>query len=172
VSTELEQGPSWNRRRTGVLVVSAALATVALAYVLGLEAANALLARRTARTNALDRRAAMDGLELRSRAIEKRLPVYPPAAIARQVTGTTVVAIEVNRNGHVRILEILESPDAAISDAVRTALAAWRFPPVRTSASGEPVTVESRLVFYFRMKNGLPVVEEPLAVPFKATREE
>jgi TonB family protein len=103
----------------------------------------------------------MDGLELRSRAIARRLPVYPPGAIARRVTGTAVAAIEVDRDGQVRVLEILESPDADISDAVRTALAAWRFPPIRTSTSGEPVTTVSRLVFYFRIRNGHAVVEEP-----------
>lgn len=159
--TDPEQSRSRNRLRSGVLLGSAALAVVALAYALGQQTAYGLLERRRTQGGTVARRGTMDGLELRSRAIARRLPVYPPGAIARRVTGTAVAAIEVDRDGQVRVLEILESPDADISDAVRTALAAWRFPPIRTSTSGEPVTTVSRLVFYFRIRNGHAVVEEP-----------
>jgi len=83
-------------------------------------------------------------------------PEYPPSSFSRHHEGPAIVEVHVSQKGSVVAAKVLEAPDAAISDAVDAALKKWSFQP--TLLRGTPVQVTGRIVFYFRIVNGKPVV--------------
>lgn len=87
---------------------------------------------------------------LRRTAIKSVVPVYPESAIKSGVTGLVVAEVCVPKDGGAPSVEILESPNHAIGQAVEDALKQWRF--YTTYEKGNPshtFSVASRVVFYF-----------------------
>ncbi len=90
-------------------------------------------------------------------------PVYPPASVSSGRQGVVVREVRISPRGRVENTDIIEAPDAAIAAAVQDAVKRWRFTPVRDSKTKRPYAARSRLIFYFRLVSGKPVVIDAAA---------
>lgn len=90
----------------------------------------------------------------RDNAVHVVTPEYPKSSIAANVSGPAVAEVFVSDEGKVYNVKILEAPDLAIGNALKTALSKWVFRPfrVRQTMTGPsvPTPATSRLVFYFK----------------------
>jgi TonB family protein len=93
---------------------------------------------------------------LRSLAESVVLPSYPVSSYKATRTGVAVIEVAVSPAGKIANTKVLETPDRAIGDSVETAVKQWTFHPLLMA--GKPVIARSRLIFYFRIEGGKPVV--------------
>ena len=77
-------------------------------------------------------------------------PRYPSALANDAISGRVVVSFEVNDDGRIEAVEILQSSHPLFAQAVQAALVQWRFAPAR-AASGETVRARLRLPFEFKV---------------------
>jgi TonB family protein len=70
-------------------------------------------------------------------------PVYPPIAKARHVQGTVVLYAMIGKDGKIHNLEVLSSPDPALTTAAEDAVRQWTYRPY--TLLGEPVEVETTI---------------------------
>jgi protein TonB len=78
--------------------------------------------------------------------IQKRLPVYPPLALAMHLEGTVVLAASISKTGTIENLHVVSGPpmlQQAALDAVKT----WRYKPYMLD--GQPVDVETTVNVVF-----------------------
>lgn len=94
---------------------------------------------------------------LRRNAIEAPAPEYPLQSFRAGREGTVVATMLVETDGSVSTVDVLEAPDALMGSSVEAKLKRWRFKPFTNSAD-EPIRATGRLVFYFVIRNGHPVV--------------
>src|ERR1700761_6904929 len=85
---------------------------------------------------------------LEGKAIVHPLPPSPPESQRDHHEGVAVAEIVVGSDGAVAQVRLLQAPDAAISAAVSATLLKWRFQPM--TSEGKPVSVSSRMIFYFK----------------------
>lgn len=102
---------------------------------------------------------------IRRFASHKPLPAYPAASVAKGSSGVAVAAIVSGPEGNVTSVTLLEAPDEAIADAVRTALLAWKIPPMTVSGRNEAMGVRGKITFYFRIAGGRGRVFNPEEMP-------
>lgn len=93
-------------------------------------------------------------------ATTRPLPQYPVDAVASGITGVVVVEATAGPGRNVEAVDVLESPDDAVSAATRAAVSRWTFPPVQT-----PSRLRAKLTFYFQIRNGKGVVLNPEQMP-------
>jgi TonB family protein len=89
------------------------------------------------------------------------LPEYPILSRKTKRMGVAVIEVVVSPIGKVAKAEILEAPDRSIGSAVDTAVRLWTFHPFL--AGGTPLAMKGRLVFYFRLVGGKPIVIDAVA---------
>jgi hypothetical protein len=100
------------------------------------------------------------------RAVERTLPVYPPASLAAGVAGVAVAEVRTDTTGKVVWTNVLEAPDDAMSSAVREAVLQWKIGPVTVfGRENEARAAEAKIVFYFVVENGRGVVRSPVEMP-------
>ena len=104
-------------------------------------------------------------LGLRRAATSAPKPVFPEGALRRKISGVAVVAVRTAPDGQVNSVTVLESPDAEIGEAVRTAVEKWRFAPAQVTGRSEVLGRRGKLTFYFRIRNGTGVVLAPEELP-------
>ena len=104
-----------------------------------------------------------DATGLRMAAVYAPLPLYPPETVQAARYGVVVVWVRVAPEGRVKDLSFLESLDGQTAASVRRALKLWRFSPWAQRAKGGNCPLEGRLVFYFTMKDGVPLVRDAAA---------
>jgi TonB family protein len=105
---------------------------------------------------------------LRASAASIVLPEYPQASFGAKHEGPAVVKVLVSPAGEVIETSVLEAPDTAIANAVLDAVKQWSFHAFvmrRQSIRG----VSGRLLFYFRIRDGRPLVIDALAPAGKGT---
>jgi TonB family protein len=107
----------------------------------------------------------MQESSIRRVATNKVLPDYPPGSIAAQRSGVAVAAIVSDTEGRVSSITVLESPDAAIGQAVRAALGQWKVPPTQVAGRPERIGLSGKITFYFRITNGRGRVFHPEEMP-------
>lgn len=92
-------------------------------------------------------------------------PSYPTSSMARGAEGVVVVRVRAGLDNRVERVDVLQSPDADIAESVRSALMQWTV--ARTSETGGPVrnAAESKVTFYFQIRNGKGVVLNPNEMP-------
>jgi TonB family protein len=78
-------------------------------------------------------------------------PSYPESARKDKITGIVVIEAVIDENGKVTAIEVLESPDPALSDAATTALRQWLFEPARKQ-DGTPVAARTTIEFNFKLQ--------------------
>jgi protein TonB len=96
---------------------------------------------------------------LRARAIKSVMPAYPDESKKRGSKGVAVARLEIDEQGDVTQVDVLESPDAHIKRAVTEATSQWKFNP--TTVGGQPVRVQGKLTFYFVIEGADARVENP-----------
>jgi TonB family protein len=89
------------------------------------------------------------------------MPEYPKAALSKGLEGTVVVEVKVygKEQGRVVGVKPLESPNTLFTKAVVKAVSETLFLP--KTFNGEPSPYYGKLTFYFRIKDGKGVVENP-----------
>jgi TonB family protein len=90
------------------------------------------------------------------------LPRYPESSVRSGHSGRTVVDVRLS-DGKITDARILEAPDEEIARSVKTALSMWSFRPF--TQAGVPVRfpIRSRVILYFRLIDGKPIVIDPVA---------
>ncbi|MFV2071479.1 MAG: TonB family protein, partial [Thermoanaerobaculales bacterium] len=83
-------------------------------------------------------------------AVKKTGPKYPEEARKAKITGIVQVRALVTREGFVEDVEVLESPDALLSEAAVGAVRTWRFDPAL--CDGTPVDVWYNITIKFALK--------------------
>jgi len=117
-----------------------------------------LVSMAALQNDALGQYVVAGGPVLRSFAISAKPPPYPRSSFSDHHEGRAVVRIRVSVKGQVALVEVLESPDKAISAAVKATIFQWSFRPMVLQGRKDALPVESRFVFYFRIVDGKPVV--------------
>ena len=90
--------------------------------------------------------------ELRRLAVKTVMPTFTPEQKAQAREGVVVVQVDVDDQGNVDRLSILESPDSVINASVTDAVRQWKFTPPHIN--GQPVTISGKLTFYYLNKDG------------------
>lgn len=98
-------------------------------------------------------------VSLRRLATRTVMPGFPPEARRRGVRGVSVAQLDVDEQGSVAAVQVLEAPDDSIKSAVADAIKQWKFKP--STINGEPVMIRGKLTFYYVNKNGKARVENP-----------
>lgn len=96
---------------------------------------------------------------LRKRATKTVTPGFPERAKKRGAQGVVVAQIDVNEQGEVAQVMVLEAPDPLIKEAVIKAIGQWRFNP--PTIGGKPVRVRGKLTFYYVIERGKGRVDNP-----------
>ena len=87
------------------------------------------------------------------------MPSYPEGALKRGEQGVAVALVQVNEQGNLTDVQMLDAPSDDIRDAVLNAIRQCKFEPA-TSEDG-PVRIEGKLTFYFAIENGRGIVRNP-----------
>ena len=95
---------------------------------------------------------------LRRLAVVTTLPDYPSASFSNGVQGLVVVAVICDRDANVSGADILQSPDEATAAATIAAVKRWKFRRELVQQGSSRRSVTGRLLFYFRIVNGKPMV--------------
>jgi iron complex outermembrane recepter protein len=85
--------------------------------------------------------------------------VYPPSALAERKHGDVVLAVTVDADGHVSMVEVLESGGAALDEAAIIAVRQWTFRPAMRG--DKPVASRIKVPFHFAPPAPPPEVVEP-----------
>ena len=88
--------------------------------------------------------------EAKALVITRKKPVYPPIAIAAQVSGPVVLELLVGKTGEFQKLTVVSGPPM-LQQAAIVAARNWRFKPMMVGARAVPYGIQ--LVFTFRVLN-------------------
>jgi protein TonB len=92
----------------------------------------------------------VSGMIVEGLLIDKRVPVYPPIAVASHTQGTVVLAATISRNGTIENLRVVGGPQMLLQAAI-DAVSVWRYRPYLLN--GEPVEVETTINVIFKLQN-------------------
>ncbi|MGD0310776.1 MAG: TonB family protein [Acidobacteriota bacterium] len=84
-----------------------------------------------------------------SKLIRKIIPEYPSLALRAHVEGTVILEINVDEEGNVGDVRVLQGNPLLVDEAVR-AVKQWKYSP--TLLNGEPIPVLSSVTVDFRLK--------------------
>ena len=90
--------------------------------------------------------------ELRSLATKTVMPTFTAAPNAKIVEGVVVVQLDIDEQGNITQLNIIETPDPALTAPLSDALRQWQFKPPHLN--GQPITIRGKLTFYYVIKDG------------------
>jgi protein TonB len=80
--------------------------------------------------------------------IYKRVPVYPPIAIAMRREGTVVLQATISKSGAIENLRVVSGP-AVLQQAALDAVKSWRYRPYQLD--GDPIEVETTVNVVFTL---------------------
>jgi TonB family protein len=106
------------------------------------------------------------GSELRHDAITTVMPIYPDEAQAAGAQGLVNVAVVFDEKGDFARMQVLESPHAAITQAVSDALKQWKIKIGYDSPYQEfarPIRPFAEVRFHFVIRDGVPTVEPAMS---------
>ncbi len=103
----------------------------------------------------------------RTHATTVLLPEYPSYSQKAGHVGRVTAEVDIAGNGKTTAIRILEAPDSAMGDSVRSALLKWAFRPFRRMDNQSALAARSRLIFYFSIKDGKATVVDGAAVAIK-----
>ncbi|HKY04492.1 MAG TPA: energy transducer TonB [Blastocatellia bacterium] len=98
-------------------------------------------------------------ISLRKRATRQVLPQYPEVSKKSGAKGVTVSMLDIDEEGNVAGVDVLEAPDSPIRAAVADAVKLWKFKPA--TVNGKPVRLRGKLTFYYVIEGGNARVENP-----------
>lgn len=116
---------------------------------------------------ALDQTTLLVGMHVfRAHTAAAALPEYPASARKAGHTGRVTADVLVSPQGKVTDVTIIEAPDEAIADSVKSAVGRWVFGSFKTKDYPGTFAVKGRLIFYFRLEDGKPQVIDAAAETF------
>ena len=77
------------------------------------------------------------------RIISKPNPIFPASARERHVQGTVVLHVIIGKQGTIRDLELVSTPDDALAESAMDAVRRWTYQPYLLN--GKPTDVDSRI---------------------------
>ncbi len=83
--------------------------------------------------------------------VSQTLPRYPEGARKERVTGVVVLEVGIDENGRLTDVQVLESPDARLTESAIASVKQWVFRPAK-KADGTPVAVRTTFSIIFRLK--------------------
>lgn len=89
------------------------------------------------------------------------MPIYPDIAQRNGVHGVAIAQLNIDEEGSVTNVEILEAPHESIGSAVVAAVKKWKFERPIDDSTGKAVRLSGKLTFYFVIENGRGVVKNP-----------
>jgi TonB family protein len=89
------------------------------------------------------------------------MPDYPPDSKRNGSQGVVVAELNINEEGVVEKVEILEAPDDSIGNAVSKATSRWTFEPAIDDATGKAIRLKGKLTFYFVIDSSGAYVRNP-----------
>ena len=89
------------------------------------------------------------------------MPQYPDASQRAGAQGVAVAQLDINEEGTVSKVELLEAPDEATGNAVVMAVKLWTFERPIEDTTGKPIRLSGKLTFYFVIENGRGIVRNP-----------
>jgi rhodanese-related sulfurtransferase len=96
------------------------------------------------------------------RATSEIRPAYPEAALKRRTQGVVVCNVRVGVTGKTRSVDIVQTPDRDIGEALRAALMGVTFSRMLTDpTTGRPAELQAKLFWYFVIENGRGLVMTP-----------
>ncbi len=101
-------------------------------------------------------------ISLRSLAIKTEMPGFPEDSRKRGARGVSVAELDLDEQGNVADVRVIEAPDESIKAAVLDAVRRWKFRP--STVNGEPIRIRSKLTFYYVNKKGKARVKNPRSV--------
>jgi TonB family protein len=105
-------------------------------------------------------------LGFRQSALEAPLPEYPTRPALERVEGKIAVEVLVNSDGSVKSVDVIEGADPRFASGVVAAVKRWRFRPIKIAkpeSTESEVLVQGRLLFYFTVFTGRPLVIDAAA---------
>jgi TonB family protein len=96
------------------------------------------------------RRIRVGGLVQRTKLVEQTKPEYPESARAKGIQGVVLLQAVISKEGQPYSLNVLNSPDPALSEAARRAVEQWRYEP--TLLNGEPIEVATTIAVRFHLE--------------------
>jgi TonB family protein len=91
----------------------------------------------------------LDDYDVPPRAIRTTRPQYPAEAREREVEGTVLLRILIDRDGKVARAEVVESVEDELDEAALQCVKTWRFAPA--TKHGRPVAVVAEAPIAFRL---------------------
>ncbi len=85
-----------------------------------------------------------------SKLIRRVVPDYPPLAIRAHVEGTVLLDVDIDEEGNVTNVRVLQGNPLLVPEAVR-AVKQWKYSP--TLLNGEPIPILSTVKVDFRLKS-------------------
>lgn len=85
------------------------------------------------------------------RKIAGEAPAYPRELRDQGIEGKVTIRIVVTKEGKVGKADLIGSTDGLLTEAVAKVLPTWRFEPARIIETGQPISVEYKLSFPFRL---------------------
>ncbi len=104
-------------------------------------------------------RVKMHEANFRKLAVKIIMPTYPEQSKKNGASGVAVIEIEIDESGKLSQTKVLEAPDKYIEKNVLSAIKKWEFKA--DSVNGKPVRVQSKLTFYFKIKQSVAYVLSP-----------
>jgi TonB family protein len=89
------------------------------------------------------------------------MPTYPEDSKRNGSQGVAVALLNIDEEGTVKKVEILEAPDESIGNAVSKATQMWKFQPVTEDSTGKSIRLSGKLTFYFKIVDKVALVENP-----------
>jgi Gram-negative bacterial TonB protein C-terminal len=87
-------------------------------------------------------------------------PPFPRATFLAHRQGVVSVAVSVHPEGRTQKLEVFQAPDEDTAASTTSTLRKWRFRSWANSRTSNTCPLEGRLVFYFLIEDGKPVVHD------------
>ena len=86
-------------------------------------------------------------------------PDFPQEALHAHQSGLAVAEVTVNEQGEISKIDIIEAAAPSLGKALEAAVKQWRFNPI--ISDGKPITLMSKITYYFLLVNGKPKVMSP-----------
>jgi TonB family protein len=91
----------------------------------------------------------LGGNVMQAKLIHKVTPAYPADAKVRRSQGEVELDVVIDREGAVKSISVVSSPDTVLSDAAQEAVSQWRYET--TLLNGKPIEVETTVMVNFTL---------------------
>jgi protein TonB len=92
---------------------------------------------------------AIPGIVVAGKIIRKDTPVYPEIAKQEHMGGTVILSAIISKEGTISSLDVIASPDRALSDSAVEAVKHWTYHPYLLN--GQPTEVDTTITVNYNL---------------------